>query len=128
VTQSGSHPGGSDDDKRTATGLVVSLTTYVTTAAVAVLGAQGVIVTFVLDRRTSLFWFKSVSIVATVMLVVSILLRGRGAFELIQAGARGDWRVKTRRGLFNWQALLTLAGATLVVVSAFLGTPKPATP
>lgn len=70
--------------------------------------------------------FYVVSALGTVALITSIILGGLGAYELIRAGRIGDWRISTKHHKFNWQSLLALAGAVLLVVSAFLGHPKPA--
>jgi hypothetical protein len=35
-----------------------------------------------------------------------------------------DWIISPPRGLFNWQATLTLAGLVFVILSSFAGSPK----
>jgi hypothetical protein len=117
---------GSIEYRRTASGLVTTLSGYVITAALAILGAQAVVATFVIDRRQHLTGFYVVSASGTALLIGSVLLGGAGMDEIVRAGANGNWKIRTRYGKFNWQALLALAGTVLVVVSAFLGDPKPA--
>lgn len=112
------------DDARTASGLVTSLSSYVITAALAVLGAQAVVATFVIDRRKDLTAFYGVSAAGTAALILSIVVGGLGIYEIALAGASGNWKVTTRHGKFNVQAILALVGSVLVVISAFLGHAK----
>jgi hypothetical protein len=116
---------GTIDDRRAASGLVTTLSSYVITAALAVLGAQAVLATFVIDRREHLMSFYIVGACGTVALILSILFGGAGVYEIIRAGARGDWKVTTRHGKFNIQSWLALIGTVLVIASAFLGDAKP---
>jgi predicted NodU family carbamoyl transferase len=120
-----SHASGSIEDHRQASSLATSLSTYVATATLALLGAQAVIATFVVDKRTHLLAFYVVSGFAAAALILSIIFGGLGAYELISAGRSGDWRISTRHRKFNVQSLLALIGALLVVLSAFLGDAKP---
>jgi hypothetical protein len=117
--------GGTIDDRRAASSLVTTLSSYVITAALAVLGAQAVLATFVIDRREHLTSFYVVGGFGTAALVGSIIIGGAGVYEIISAGARGDWRITTRGGKFNIQAWLALIGTILVIASAFLGDAKP---
>ena len=112
------------EDRRAASNLVISLSGYVMSAGLAVLGAQAVVATFVVDKRDNLGVFYLVSMAATTCLVLSIIVGGRGMYEVIGKGAKGDWRIRTDRGHFNQQALLVLTGTILVVLSAFLGHTK----
>ena len=120
-----SEGGGTTDDRRTASGLVTALSSYVITAALAVLGAQAVLATFVVDRRQHLTAFYVVGACGTTALVLSILVGGSGIYEIISAGALGDWKIRTRRRKFNAQVWLALIGTILVIASAFLGDTKP---
>jgi hypothetical protein len=112
------------EDRRAASNLVISLSSYVMSAGLAVLGAQAVVATFVVDKRDDLDVFYVVSVAATTCLVLSIIIGGRGMYEIIGKGAKGDWRIRTERGHFNKQALLVLVGTIFVVLSAFLGHTK----
>jgi nitrogen fixation/metabolism regulation signal transduction histidine kinase len=114
----------SKDDLRAASGLVVSLSSYVMTATLAVLGAQAVVATFVIDKRKDLTAFYIVSVAGTLVLILSIILGGQGMDEIIKSGARGAWKVRTSGRKFNLQSILALLGAILVVISAFLGNVK----
>lgn len=114
----------SAEDQRAAANIAVSLSSYVIAASLAVLGAQAAIVTFVLDKRDAVVVFYLVSIAACIALVVSVISGGKGITEIYKKGHAGDWAVRTLRGYFNWQAVLSLLGVLLVVLSAFLGAAK----
>jgi hypothetical protein len=114
----------STDDARTATGLAVSLSGYVAAAALAVLAVQAGIATFVMDSREGLTWFYVFVAAAVGCLVLAIILGGRGSWSLIKNGYEGRWTINPSGGVFNWQAVLTLAGLVFVVLSSFAGTPK----
>src|SRR4051812_8880661 len=115
---------GTTEDLRTAATLATSLSSYVITAVLAVLGAQAVVATFVIDRRTHLAAFYAVSAAGTAALIISIIVGGRGIYEIIGNGAKGTWAISTRHGKFNVQSVLALIGTVLVVASAFLGDAK----
>jgi hypothetical protein len=112
---------GSAEDRRAAASLVATLSSYVITAALAVLGAQAVITTFVLDRREELTLFYVLGGLGAAMLVLSVLIGCAGIYEIAAAGSGGDWKVTTRRGKFNLQAICALVGTVLVIASAFQG-------
>lgn len=119
---------GKPEDGRAAATLVATLSGLLITAALAVLGAQAVIATFIIDNRQRLFWFYTVSGIGTATLILSIICGGLGIDEIASAGFRGKWQIRTRNGVFNWQAVLALVGTVLVVGSAFLGHDKIAQP
>lgn len=116
-----------DEDRREASSLATTLSSYVITAALAVLGAQAVITTFVMDKREGLTWFYVISGLGAACLIGSVILGGRGIWEIVGNGFEGNWDINPRNQKFNVQALLALAGTIFVVASAFLGHPKPTT-
>jgi hypothetical protein len=115
---------GSTDDMRAAASLTTALSSYLITAALAVLGADAIVATFVIDKRQHLIAFFVVNAVGLVALVFSIIFGGRGIYEIVKSGYEGEWRIKTRHRDFNCQAILVLLGTILVVVSSLLGCPK----
>jgi len=112
------------DDPRTAAGMVVSLSSYVASATLAVLGVLAAIATFVIDKREHLGVFYALSGAAAVALVMSIYVGGKGVYEIAQEGAQGTWKTETRRKKFRWQSGLALVGVILVGVSIFMGDKK----
>lgn len=121
MVSSGNAADGSAEDQRAASNLVTTLSGYLITAALAVLGAQAVVATFVIDRRQHLTLFYAVSSAGTLFLVLSVVLGGAGIYEIVSDGFQGRWKIETIRGKFNVQALLVLSGTVFVVWSAFLG-------
>jgi hypothetical protein len=119
---------GNQEDRRAASSLIVSLSTYVTTASLAILAVEAAIATFVLDQRTELTFFYVLAGLGAFFLVLSVYLGGRGIDELSVAGHKGRWEVRTKSGLFGWQSSLALAGLVFVLASAFTGEAKEQTP
>jgi len=116
---------GTIDDKRTASNITATLSSYLITAALGVIAAEAVIVTFVLDKREHLAWFYLLSASGVALSVASIYFGGKGIFNLTKRGFDGDWIIKTDRGHFNRQAWSALVGVLVVAGSAFCGNPKP---
>jgi hypothetical protein len=116
---------GTIDDKRAASNITATLSSYLMTAALGVIAAQAVIVTFVFDKREHLAWFYLFSAIGVASSVASIYFGGRGIFSLTKRGIDGDWVIKTGGGQFNKQAWLALIGVVLVAISAFCGSSKP---
>ena len=116
---------GSTEDRRAAASLTTALSSYLITATLAVLGAQAIVATFVLDNRQHLTGFYVVSFIGLAFLVSSIILGGRGIYEIVKSGYEGHWKIETKHRSFNYQAVFALLGAILVVASALLGCPKP---
>lgn len=112
------------EDRRAAANIVASLSSYLITAALTIIGAQAAIVTYIIDKREKLACFYGVSGVALVFLVTSVILGGRGMAEIYKKGYAGDWIIKTSKGAFNLQTLSCLLGAILVAASVFLGATK----
>lgn len=114
----------SDDDKRAAVGIQASLSNSLITAALAVLGAQAAIVTFVLDRRVNLTLFYLWAGIGTLALITSMLCGGKGIASAYKSGFSGSWR-ETSKGQFQAQTWLALFGVVAVGISVFCGDAKP---
>jgi hypothetical protein len=113
-----------EDDPRTAAGMVASLSSYVASATLAVLGALAAIATFVIDKREHLGGFYALSGAAAVALIASIFVGGKGVYEIAENGAKGTWKTDTRRKKFAWQSGLALLGVILVGASILSGDKK----
>jgi hypothetical protein len=116
---------GTVDDRRAASNITATLSSYLMTAALGVIAAETLIVTFVFDKREHLIWFYILSGVGLASSVASIYFGGKGIFGLTKRGFDGDWLIKTNAGHFNLQAWLALLGVMLVAISAFCGSSKP---
>ena len=116
--------GGECEDRREAARLTTNLSSYVMSAALAVLGGQVAILTVFYEHLTHLSRFVVVAGLACTFSVLSIVLGGKGISEICRNGFEGNWEITTLRGYFNWQAILCLVSIGLVIWSTFLGTPR----
>src|SRR5262249_28605564 len=112
------------EDMRTAVQIKVGLSSYLTSGALAVLGAEAVIVTFVLDKREHLLWFYVAGAAGFAMLVYSMVLGSKGIAEAYKDGFQGNWKLDSSKGQFNRQAICALLGVVFVFASVLAGTPK----
>lgn len=112
------------EDKRAAVGIKVALSGALTSAALAVLGAEAAIATFVIDKQDHLGWFYMIAALGWLALMTSMFIGGRGIAQEYKSGFSGDWQEKASGNKFAYQTLLALVGVTLVFASAFVGTPK----
>jgi hypothetical protein len=112
------------EDQRAAVTIQIGLGSSIVTATLAVLGAQGAIAVFVMDKREHLSLFYTVSMVGWGFLMASMLVGGKGIAAAYRSGFDGNWRVQSHNGEFVKQVWLALAGVTLVVLSTACGVPK----
>jgi hypothetical protein len=101
--------------------MVAALSSSVTSASVAVLGAAAVVTTYVADKYDGLTLFYVLMAAAAGALVRSLLVGGTGVFEIAQTGFEGDWRIKTRKRRFNSQVAWMMSGIVLLLAGAFVG-------
>jgi hypothetical protein len=113
------------EDRRAAVEIKMSLSSYLISAALTVLGVQVALITFVLDKRESLLFFGVVSVAGALLLVASMFVGGKGITEAYKKGFAGNWQVTSTQGQFSLQAALALAGVFCVAWSAFLGRTQP---
>jgi hypothetical protein len=109
------------DDRRQAASIVTSLSSSVTSASVALLGAAAIITTYVADKYEHLLPFYIVMGVATLALVWSLLQGGEGIYEIAKTGFDGNWTIHSERRRFNKQVAWMLGGVALLVASSVLG-------
>lgn len=101
--------------------MVAGLSSSVTSAVVAVLGAGVVITTYVSDKYTHLFWFYVVMAFAAAALVRSLLVGGSGVYEIAEDGFEGNWKTKTDKRRFNKQVSWMMTGIALLLVASVVG-------
>jgi hypothetical protein len=118
---------GTLEDRRAASNITATLSSYLMTAALGVIAAEAVIVTFIFDKREHLTWFYLLSVVGLASSVASVCFGGKGIFKLTKRGFDGDWVIRTTGGHFNRQSWLALSGVVLVAASVFCGRAKPET-
>lgn len=112
-----------DDDRRAAVAIEASLSSYLMTAVLAIIGAQAVIIGLVLDKKEHLTVFTVLSVAAFISLLSSFYYGGRGIAELYKTGYNGNWTIQTTGRKFSKQTFLALAGTVLVLSSVFCGKP-----
>jgi hypothetical protein len=109
------------EDQRAAAAIQVSISSFVLTAALAVIAAEGALVTFYLDKRV-IDWPGIVALALTPALVVaSFIAGGLGLNQLSKNGYSGTWNITAASAQFNWQAIFTLLAACGIIASV-LGT------
>lgn len=86
---------GTVEDKRAASNITATLSSYLITAALGVIAAEAAIVTFIFDKRQHLAWFFLLSVLGLASSVASIYFGGKGIFKLTKQGFDGDWVIKT---------------------------------
>jgi len=111
------------EDQRAASALKANLSSTLMTVALAFIGAEAAIATFVLDKREHLGFFYSAFIASMVCLTISGFAGGYGIRSIYRDGFDEGWNKKDG-GFFNAQALALLLGIVLVCASAFAGEAK----
>jgi hypothetical protein len=101
--------------------MTASLSSSITSASVAVLGAAAVVTTYVADKYEDLAFFYVVMAAAAATLVESLLLGGSGVYEIAQKGYDGGWAIATEKRSFDKQVKWMLAGIALLLLGAFIG-------
>lgn len=113
---------GRPEDVREAANMRASISTYVSTVALAVLGAEGALYTYYLEHRLVAPWATGAFIVAALAIVVSIFLGGKGTNTLSSRGYYGDWDIFALAGTFSAQSLFALLSVVLLAAVMFWGT------
>ena len=72
--------------KRVAASLIVSLSGYLITGALAVIAAQAAILTYIWEHRHYLIVFPVLSFLAFTFLLFSLYLAGKGIYEIYSDG------------------------------------------
>ena len=111
---------GSDEDRRTAAGITVALSSQLIAASLAALGFAVAAWTFVADKRqTGLVWgiccFGSFG-----AFVASIFVGGKGITHVRNHGFNGNWNLDAAKGSFNRQAFLCFIALAIFLLSLFI--------
>jgi len=110
-----------NENERQAATMKVGISTYVATATLALLAGTLGIFGYVKQNFQSGGVFQGLVVTAIAILVLSIILGGRGANQTAEMVASGSWVSGTSNGNFNGQAISTVVGLLLVIVAAFVG-------
>lgn len=112
-------------DERQAAALKTSISSYVGTATLAVIGGGVALFTYIQQNFVPGGLFYLCIALGALLLVVSFILGGRGADATARALATGAWSTETSKSEFNGQAVFTLLGLIFVLGAAVLGATAP---
>jgi hypothetical protein len=98
----------SDEDKRSAVGISVNLSTQLIAAALALLAVEGAYVAYALGDREVKGGFVIMHIASVILLVLSIFIAGKGITKARDSGYSGAWDLSIGKRNFNWQAVCCL--------------------
>jgi amino acid transporter len=117
-----------DENERQAAAIKISISSYVGTATLALIGGAVALFTYVEQNFaiSPLFWV--LILLAMLALVTSFGMGGRGSNHVANSVAAGLWKSGIRVDDFDRQAVLTLLGLVLIVISAFVGASAPPRP
>jgi len=107
------------DDQRAAAAIVTSLSGYVLTGSLAIIGAEIAIFALLVDKGRYPWWLFALYALTVVILLTSCYVGGMGVDRIAGKGFRGTWSLSPG-GLFNQQLVLTLIGIAFFVLSIVL--------
>jgi hypothetical protein len=113
------------EDGRVAATLKTTLACAIIASAFGAIAVQAAVAVFVVDKRENLALFITCSVSATLLLLVSAMLGSRGVSKVYRPGYAGQWNADAGKEYFSLQALAGGIGLLLIVISTFLGDPKP---
>ena len=106
-----------EDNKRTAVGFSVTLSSQLIGAALAVLTIEGAFVAFALGNRLVPIGFEIIAGAAAFFFIVSIIAAGKGITSARNSGFEGGWSLEKGKTQFNLQAYSCIFGLVLVFVT-----------
>jgi ABC-type multidrug transport system fused ATPase/permease subunit len=112
---------GTQDDLRAAATIATSLSSYVITGALAIIGAEAALFVFVLDKKSMPALFYLLFAASFLVLVASCYLGGKGIWKIYEDGAKGTWTIRAG-GTFAFQLILALLGIFLLVAGCIWAT------
>jgi hypothetical protein len=112
---------GTPEDWRAASNIAVSLSEYLVTVSISVIAGQVALAAALAGRVKRPRAYFLVSVVASVLLVVSIIYGGWAIADVYKAGFNGQWRDNASAAQkYDVQAELLLLGFITVLVSVAL--------
>ena len=115
-----------NEEVRQAATMKVGISTYVATAALAVMAGTLVIYTFVTSSFQVAWLFHALIFLGLLLLVLSVFIGGWESGRITDALADSNWDPKDAKkgkfgGRFSQQAMLTLAGLVVVTLATVTG-------
>jgi hypothetical protein len=118
-----------NDDQRQAAVLKVGTSNYVGTATLAVLAGGVALFTYIQQNFKAFGVVYGFTAAAAFLLIASFVVGGKGASEMANNLAKGEWGEDTKIKVlnlefkaFNWQAILTLLGTLALIIGTVVGT------
>jgi len=112
------------EDRRTAAGITVTLSSQLMAASLAALGFVVVAWTYIADKREINSRFVAFCVGSFVAFIVSIFVGGKGVTTVRDEGFKGEWQPATARKMFNFQAGFCLLALLFFVCSVGVTRPK----
>ena len=112
------------EDQRAAATIQVSISSFVLTAGLAIIAAEGALFTFYLDKRIIEPLGIAALILTPVFVVASFIAGGTAMNKLSTSGYGGTWNIQDVGRLFNAQAILTLLAVVGIMLSVLGTRPK----
>jgi hypothetical protein len=109
-----------EEDKRTAVGISVTLSSQLITAALAMLAIEGAFVAFALGNRNVIGGFLCLSVLTAILFILSIFIAGKGITKARNEGFKGTWKLEAGENHFNWQAILCILGLASFMATLLL--------
>ncbi|HEX8948369.1 MAG TPA: hypothetical protein VF790_05365 [Dissulfurispiraceae bacterium] len=109
-----------EEDRRTAVGMSVTLSSQLIAASLAMLAIEGGYVAYVLGNRQPSRWFVFLAIIAGVSFIASIVIAGKAITASRNAGFDGRWNLDSGRNFYRLQAAMCYAGLLLFGIMLFL--------
>jgi len=103
-----------DEDKRSAIGFSITLSSQLIAAALAMLAVEGAYVAYALGSREPNTIFVPLASLAAVAFIISVFIAGKAITAARDAGFSGGWSLDAGKSQFNWQALLLLVALGLL--------------
>jgi hypothetical protein len=113
-----------DEDKRSAVGISVNLSTQLIAAALALLAVEGAYVAYALGDREVQNGFILMHVASVILLVASIFIAGKGITKARDAGYSGFWDLSVGKQNFNWQAICCLLALLSFGIGLLLSGPS----
>jgi hypothetical protein len=114
-----------DEDRRAAATMTVSLSTQLITAVLAILAAEGAYITFVLGNRIVNGIFYLLAVLTFLSFVLSIYFGGSGLHTSRVAVYSGRWNLQTGMGSFSRQTAAALVGIVFFLLLFICGLSLP---
>lgn len=114
-----------DEDRRKAVEITITLSGRLVTAALTMLTVEGAFAAYAHAERDVGVGFLLGVILSALSFVLSIVIAGHGITKSRNSGYKGNWDIAVGKNHFNWQAITLIIGLALFAASiSVIGAPK----